>query len=33
MPISEVYNMNTQFERSVKPTDEWYTPKEIIDAL
>lgn len=25
--------MNTQFERSAKPTDEWYTPKEIIDAL
>lgn len=25
--------MNTQFERSVTTTDEWYTPKEIIDAL
>ena len=25
--------MNTQFERSAKHTDEWYTPKEIIDAL
>lgn len=25
--------MNTQFERSAKPTDEWYTLKEIIDAL
>ena len=25
--------MNTQFERSACATDEWYTPKEIIDAL
>ena len=25
--------MNTSFERSAKPTDEWYTPREIIDAL
>lgn len=25
--------MNTQFERSDNTTDEWYTPKEIIDAL
>lgn len=25
--------MNTQFERSEKATDEWYTPKEVIDAL
>lgn len=25
--------MNTSFERSSNPTDEWYTPKEIIDAL
>lgn len=25
--------MNTSFERSGKATDEWYTPKEIIDAL
>lgn len=25
--------MNTQFERSTCATDEWYTPKEIIDAL
>lgn len=25
--------MNTSFERSVTATDEWYTPKEIIDAL
>nr|DAO67695.1 MAG TPA: DNA N-6-adenine-methyltransferase [Caudoviricetes sp.] len=33
MPISKVYNMNTQFERLAKPTDEWYAPKEIIDAL
>lgn len=25
--------MNTSFERSVKATDEWYTPKELIDSL
>lgn len=25
--------MNTTFERTNNPTDEWYTPKEIIDAL
>lgn len=25
--------MNTTFERSTTATDEWYTPKEIIDAL
>lgn len=25
--------MNTSFQRSAKPTDEWYTPKEIISAL
>lgn len=25
--------MNTQFERSKDATDEWYTPKEIIDSL
>lgn len=25
--------MNTTFERSATATDEWYTPKEIIDAL
>ena len=25
--------MNTTFERSANSTDEWYTPKEIIDAL
>ena len=25
--------MNTTFERSAHATDEWYTPKEIIDAL
>ena len=25
--------MNTQFERSANATDEWYTPKEIIDEL
>lgn len=25
--------MNTQFERSEKATDEWYTPKEVIEAL
>lgn len=25
--------MNTTFERTVNTTDEWYTPKEIIDAL
>lgn len=25
--------MNTQFERSTHTTDEWYTPKEIINAL
>ena len=25
--------MNTNFEKSANPTDEWYTPKEIIDAL
>ena len=25
--------MNTKFEKSENTTDEWYTPKEIIDAL
>lgn len=25
--------MNTTFEKSANSTDEWYTPKEIIDAL
>lgn len=25
--------MNTSFERSANTTDEWYTPKEIVDAL
>ena len=25
--------MNTSFERSAKATDEWYTPKELIDSL
>lgn len=25
--------MNTTFEKSAKSTDEWYTPKEIIDSL
>lgn len=25
--------MNTTFERCAKSTDEWYTPREIIDAL
>lgn len=25
--------MNTTFERTENTTDEWYTPKEIIDAL
>ena len=25
--------MNSSFERTAKATDEWYTPKEIIDAL
>lgn len=25
--------MNTSFEKSKKATDEWYTPKEIIEAL
>lgn len=25
--------MNTSFERSSKATDEWYTPKELIDSL
>lgn len=25
--------MNTSFEKSKNSTDEWYTPKEIIDAL
>lgn len=25
--------MNTTFERTKNSTDEWYTPKEIIDAL
>jgi hypothetical protein len=25
--------MNTSFERSVNTTDEWYTPKEIVDTL
>lgn len=24
--------MNTSFERSANATDEWYTPKEIVDA-
>lgn len=25
--------MNTLFEKSINSTDEWYTPKEIIDSL
>lgn len=25
--------MNTSFERSTNPTDEWYTPKWIIESL
>lgn len=25
--------MNTRFERTANPSDEWYTPKEILDAL
>ena len=25
--------MNTQLEKSVRSSDEWYTPKEILDAL
>lgn len=25
--------MNTSFEKSKNSTDEWHTPKEIIDAL
>ena len=25
--------MNTSFERSNRPTDEWYTPKEVISSL
>lgn len=25
--------MNTSFERTINPSDEWYTPKEIIDSL
>lgn len=25
--------MNTTFERCANTTDEWYTPREIIDAL
>lgn len=26
-------SMDVRFERSTTPTDEWYTPQEIIDAL
>ena len=29
----DFWKMNTQFERSACATDEWYTPKELIDAL
>lgn len=29
----DFFEMNIQFERSACVTDEWYTPKEIIDAL
>lgn len=25
--------MNTRLEKSVRSSDEWYTPKEILDAL
>ena len=25
--------MNTSFERSANASDEWYTPREIIEAL
>ena len=25
--------MNTAFEKSINSTDEWYTPKEIVNAL
>lgn len=26
-------DMNTTFEKTINTTDEWYTPKEIIDSL
>ena len=25
--------MNTRFEKSVRSSDEWYTPKEVLKAL
>lgn len=25
--------MNTRFERTEKASDEWYTPKEVLEAL
>lgn len=25
--------MNTRFEKTANPSDEWYTPKEVLDAL
>ena len=31
--IQKEIEMNTTFEKSANSTDEWYTPKEIIDAL
>lgn len=31
--IYQVNIMNTSFERSKQTTDEWYTPKWIVDAL
>lgn len=31
--LKTILEMNTTFEKSANSTDEWYTPKEIIDAL
>ena len=33
MSCNKTVPMNTRFEKSVHSSDEWYTPKEILEAL
>ena len=33
MKRSKAMGMNTRFEKSVHSSDEWYTPKEMLEAL
>ena len=33
MNRNEDVPMNTRFEKSVRSSDEWYTPKEVLEAL